>query len=292
MPVAQFNQVVDAINLIKRIHRHSNFVSFHRGSNLKLFAAPRANDLDTMLGYTDQLLEDAYFSINGLWQPWLNSALVSHLTACFLDVDVHDALLAEHIETLIARVHELAPEAEIAMPSIIVRSGRGFWPLWLLREPDDPERAVACTQNNRALWQQGQRALAEPLKAYGITPDFAALNLPRVTRVPNSLNSKAGRRVSYTVSTGSNGHPLIYTLRELAEALGVPGRHPNSKSQPQVPAPASAAARDIGRSPDRKKTRGWRVLRDRRRRDFNRLLSIRGGAMNEGSRNHAALLLA
>jgi hypothetical protein len=273
------------------VHRHENFITFHRG-DYKQFVAMRPGELESMLPtFADQLISDAYYSISGMRKPWRKASLVSHFTSCFADIDLHDdPSVGTHafdvsVERLIARATTLAAESEIPIPSIIVRSGRGFWLFWLLRESGDSELAVSCSSDTRAIWTRMQRTLADRLAKCGIDPDRAALSPERLTRFPNSVNTRVGRRVAYTVNLNAGGKVIFYTLSEIASSLRIDER-PASFIR-LLPQTHRFGGRDVSR-----RANGWRALRDRRLRDYEILLELRGGYFQVGVRNRAALLLA
>ena len=288
-PAAEY---LNEVSLIRMVHRHDNFITFNR-SDYKQFVAMRPSELESMLPtFADQLIADAYYSISGMRRKWRTASLVSHFTSCFADIDLHDdpsvgtRAFDVSVEKLIARAITLAAESEIPAPSIIVRSGRGFWLFWLLTEPGDSELAVICSPDTRAIWTRMQRTLAARLAKCGIDPDRAALSPERLTRFPNSINTRAGRRVAYTVNLNADGKVSFYTLSEIASILRIDG-HPAAfiRLLPQ------STQRFGGRGVSRR-ANGWRALRDRRLRDYEILLELRGGYFQEGVRNRAALLLA
>jgi hypothetical protein len=289
---------LDEVVLLQMIHRHDNFITFHRGDQYKQIAAMRPSELRSMLPtFADQLIADAFYTIDGMREKWRNAALVSHFTSCFADVDLHDdptiGTLAFDVtvEKAIARAITLAADGEIPPPSIIVRSGRGFWLFWLLKESDDSESAATCSWHTRPVWTRMQRALADRLAKGGINVDRAAQSPERLTRFPNSINTKAGRRVGYTVNLDTSGHVIFYTLSEIAARLQIEGQPAAFIRLPSVAGSGMQMQAPIGRSVSRR-ANGWRALRDRRLRDYEILLELRGGSFQDGVRNHAVLLLA
>jgi hypothetical protein len=291
---------LDEVGLLQLVHRHDNFVTFEQGDSFKKALAVRPAEFGTMLPtIAEQLIKDAYYSINGLWKKHRNAALVSRFTSCFADVDLHDdpaigtPAFDVTVEKVIARAITLAAEGEIPQPSIIVRSGRGFWLFWLLQESTESEQAVPCSASTRPIWTRMQRAIADRLAKCGIDADRAAQSPERLTRYPNSINTRAGKRVGYTVNFDAHTRaPMFYTLSEIAAKLGIE-EQPSAfiRLLPAVDRICTQAHAPTGRSAS-KRANGWRALRDRRLRDYQMLLELRGGFFQKGLRNHAALLLA
>ncbi len=235
------------VGQIRLIHRgNDGFVTFSiKVGELWLeVGGVRASDLEQMFPeFQHALTADSYFSINSMYgagrcqwledgtrQPYLHQqtglpdvkrgkAYVRYLNACFTDLDWHGdnfdyAWL--HGEILRAQDAGLIPPA-----SIIARSGRGAWLLWLLRDlkDDGPQRAWP---ERLEQWCRIQRAIQQRLASLG--SDRNALDPARVTRIPGSLNSAAkpgSRVVTYSLQADQRGTPFIYNLEELAEWFGV-----------------------------------------------------------------------
>jgi hypothetical protein len=287
------------------------WITFHtrKGENpFYRIAAKRPSDLGGLFpDVVADLAEDAYFSINGFYQPWCKSKLVANINAVWLDIDYHkepDPQMAA--EEGIASVMRLGVTGKIPEPTLYVRSGRGFWCFWRLRNVDgdalttkDP--AVRCT------WERLMRGVIVSLRAYGYPVDAGSSTIERRTRMPESINSKAGSKVTYTVNYGAHGGPISYTLPELARWFNVsevpllqlppPASTTVSTSQNDsslvsiVPASSDSicvtSVNHLGR-----KSSGQRALCERRLRDLETLLELRGGRFHAGCRNNATMLYA
>jgi hypothetical protein len=147
--------------------------------------------------------------------------------------------------------------------------------------------------------------LRDRLATRGFPVDGAAGDLARLTRIPGSINTKAGREVVYDFFFKTDGafRPIVYTLPELARSLGEPETvepfvcppPKRLRLSPDLSAAIADRNTETNRGPRSAKSErgatGSRALRLRRFRDFDLLVSIRG-KFPDGVRNRAALLLA
>ena len=220
---------------LKIIHRHDGYISFHAGSQLKLVGALKPQELDTMFpALLEQLTRDAYYSINGLRRKWRNAKLVSHINACWVEVDYHDATDPQQAARMgLLNIHAMIAHGTLPEPSVIVNSGRGFWVFWCLRDETAPNRAPSAAPNSRALWTRLERKIADMLRLAGLPVDGAASTIERLTRLPESINSKSETKVAYTVNFDRDGRPIEYPMRELADRLDVPETLPASFCRPK-----------------------------------------------------------
>lgn len=123
-------------------------------------------------------------------------------------------------------------ESGLPEPTLIIASGGGLYPLWLLSEPaiiTDANRADIADLSAR--WQAVIKAAANRLGyEYGDVGDLA-----RVLRIPGTINRKAGReRMCGTAEYNGTAYTLD-ELRKIAESIEVP--------EPEKPARARALAR-------------------------------------------------
>lgn len=178
--------------------------------------------------------QDGYFSINSqyrypirnpynlcdedgklLYLPARHRKHLRHLTACYVDLDIHRLNITTG--KAIGAVIDAQDQGLIPPASVITRSGRGIWLLWLLRDPkgglqhgyDEKERA----------WSKIQVAIGAKFR--NLAADPLAKDCSRVTRIPGSMNRKAGQRVGYWVQYDTDGQIPTYTLQSLADALHV-----------------------------------------------------------------------
>jgi hypothetical protein len=126
------------------------------------------------------------------------------------------------------------------------------------------------------LWNGVQDELGCRLADIGA--DRGALDIARIVRVPNSINSKVEQRVRYLFPSSDGRRGYTYTIEQLAFHLGV--------EEPRV--------RISGRSssaPSKCAVTGHRALNEHRLHDFLRLRDMRG-YFSHGARNNAALIFA
>jgi hypothetical protein len=277
---------------ILRLHRHlDGYVIFLLGSDdtLAPAVAIRARDLETYFPeWQERFMKDAYCSINGSWRllkhgrhggaygyPKHDTASLRYLCANYADIDCHK--LGIDFWDAVERVGVHVEAGKIPPISIIVRSGRGAWLLWLLREASDPLLAQRAWPEKLDLYSQIQRAIYERLADIGADP--AGTDSTRHIRVPGSLHTGSERLVTWHIQSNGTGD-FVYTIQDMAQFFGVKGRELEKWSQ---------NAFDRQRNPNKKK--GWLALNDYRLRDFERLRSLRGG-FNKGHRNSAVLVYA
>jgi hypothetical protein len=139
---------------------------------------------------------------------------VAQLNALFVDLDPIQPTLFQSRDFLLSCIRDLVP-AVIPQPNILVCSGRGHWLLWLL-EPT-PSQALP-------LWLEIEAYLVRSLAHLGADPK--AKDVTRVMRLPGTINSKSGQRVTF-----EQLHQDRYRLDQLA-AGGYLQRKPKAESRP------------------------------------------------------------
>jgi hypothetical protein len=284
---------------IRAIHRHADgVITFHRKSAAGVF--------ENLFGFSSKYLEsmfpeiaeqleiDSYFSINAFFHPEKGrhyipaaqarqASKLRYLCAAFADVDSHK--LGLDFGTAFGMVLSAQEKGEILPASIIVRSGRGLWLLWLLSDHRNPELPCRAFPEKVRAYVDVNRAIAERLAVVGADPAARdALRLMRVagSKNPRSKNVPEHPRVKFWLQCGAQGKPAVYTLDRLAEFFGA--------NLPRLDDPSKRALLDARRAPG-DRLRGHAQLNARRLREFNLLWAARGG-FDEGHRNHAALVYA
>ena len=201
----------------------------------------RADELRTMLpAFAEWLTHDSYFTIGSYYRPapyknratglpdvWRKEKYLAKLTACYTDIDCGRPESEEPGAALEWRQaqHEtelLADSGLIPQPSIMARSGRGIYVLWLLRDERDPMRPPHAWPEKLQLYKLCNRALNAIMRTHALPADKIAIDAARVLRVPGSIHRKSGRRVEYVVQLDQHGHGFVYTLPELATFLKLP----------------------------------------------------------------------
>ena len=138
-----------------------------------------------------------------------------HLTACYVDLDIHRLRITAG--QAIGAVIDAQERGDIPNASVITRSGRGIWLLWLLQDPNGGLQR-GFPEKERA-WSRIQAAIGARFQS--LAADQNARDCSRVTRIPGSLNRKAGQRVGYWVYYDAEGQIPTYTLQSLADAFQV-----------------------------------------------------------------------
>jgi hypothetical protein len=291
-PVPGIGQAdLDAINAL---HRHPGFAPIEQppptegGKRLWLYKGKVAD-----LNISDPLsapLSDAYLPINGLTKGWRNNRLVGYLNSVFADVDFHtDPNPRVKAEEAIGRFRVLAAKGDVPYPSIVVRSGRGAWFHYLIRE-DSSDRSVVRTLATLELWQQLQNRFAYLLTENGFVPDPQARTLSNLIRLPGSLNSSAGgASVLYDV-TYRDGGPIAYTMDELARLMHLPAVTVAPVSHWHATAYSPRAPSTGVKMPNRRACRD--ALIERRERGFWLVVgTTHGGIIKDGDRGAFAFAL-
>lgn len=296
------------VDPIIQIHRGADgYVSIHRkhAGRWEDVASIRVSDLQRVFPQLRRELEaDSYFSINAFYRPGYGTGLsgfpkahrkgkdARYLNACFVELDAHGAQSFE-VGFWLGIVVATQDRGLIPPASLICRSGRGLWLLWLLHHEQDPRIPPRAFAEHVLLFNALQGALSERLRKVveeinsrkdGCSPgsqcsvDSSVKDVARVMRVPGSINSNASlsapTRVQFWPQLDNRGKGYSYTLRGLAGLLGVeaPELRKDFQSKP---------------GSNQKAIRGWRALWQQRFDDFHALRAIRG-TFQEGCRNRAA----
>ena len=263
----------------------------------------RAEDLRTTLpAFAEWLTQESYFTVCSYYRPapylnpktglpdvWRKEKYLSKLTACYTDLDCgrpesEDPGAALEWREAQYEAGILADRGIIPQPSIMARSGRGVYLLWLLRDEKDPSKPPHAWPEKLELYKLCNRALNSRIRAHALPADKAAIDAARVLRVPGSIHRKTGRRVEYIVQLDETGKGFIYTLPELARIL-------------ELPAPASElppATRSLARPPLYRRVKkpgsaplrshGQQKLQALRAQDLLTIEAWRGGFKRRGEK--------
>ncbi len=151
---------------------------------------------------------------------WLNVA--------FADLDCYNLGLS--VADTIGALIELQDEGRIPPASVIVRSGRGVWVLWLLIDTMNPETGTKDVYGVTHTPDTPQRACSWAMREYAAVQGAIVRSLAHLgadeqvpaTRhapMPGSEKTRAGERVRYWVQQTDSGIPR-YTLPALSKAFG------------------------------------------------------------------------
>ncbi len=145
------------------------------------------------------------------------------LNATWVDLDTGRATGEDgarlKTETALEKFWELVGIGKLPRPSLIVKSGRGAWILYLLHDREDKDRPPKAGKKTLAMQRAICEELARQLSHLGADPK--SVDPARVFRVPYSTNPKSKRRARWDYFTDPDGKTLTYSLGELIEKLGV-----------------------------------------------------------------------
>jgi hypothetical protein len=280
----------DALTAIETIHRHaSGVLTFHRKNDgvFENVSAIRSEHMRRLFWLGNpRLSSDSFMSVNAFWDPAVGPHLLSavrsrkreglrYLCACFADIDCYKIGCSSN--DAIDMTLDLQGRGMIPNVSVLVKSGRGIWLLWLLHDVEDPKTAPRAWREKLGQYIQIQTKINEKFAHLGAD----ARDPLRLIRIPGSLHSIANTRVSYLFHTNALGDQYTYTLDELSSGFAVLER-----AKPSLPpSRASHSSRNLG-------SRGPKALTEYRMADFLTLLELRGGGFDKGCRNRAAMYYA
>jgi hypothetical protein len=224
------------LSVIDLVHRgHGGYVSFASKASGKWqdLGCVRADLLRGLFGadWLERELDvDAYFGLHGIFAtgyhrpastlpqlaPTLRKAKhVRWLTTMHVDLDTYN--VGMDAEDGVAAVLRAAREGSIPPPSMFSLA-HGCWAWWLLRDEHTkgPVRAWPETVDR---WASIQGRLHQRLAHLG--SDAAQLHAAAHTRVPGSIHGKTKRRVAWLGCFDDEGKPFLYTLEEMANAVGI-----------------------------------------------------------------------
>jgi hypothetical protein len=285
---------------IKALHRHDGYITFivkddEGGDRLARRFAIRADALDTWFPqFTADLMRNSFCSINGGYtlanrnttSPYgralHNTDSLRYLCACYCDIDYYDRKLTRL--QVIMELERMWESGELPQASMVVDSGKGMWLLWLLHDAEHPERAHlgAWTDNpndHLLLYTRINKALHKLLDHIGA--DHIADGV-RSIRVPGSFRNDTERFVKWSIH-GDSDRAMSYTLKELAERLGVT-LTPRS--------PSERAAIDSTSVSTGNRKNGWKQTNLNRLHAFVTIKDQRGGGFRDSCRHKAAFLYA
>jgi hypothetical protein len=178
---------------ILELHRHNDgYVVFSSksGDDLVDRCAVRADELQTYFPqFRDQLAKNSFVGINADWRlargkgprgfPAHHTGNLRYLCACYVDLDYYRMGL--DFGTAFGTVIDYQDQGKIPPASIIVRSGRGLWLLWLVHDPSNPGQAQRAFAEKIDLYLRIERAIVDRLCDLG--SDAAARCAVRRVRI-------------------------------------------------------------------------------------------------------------
>ena len=315
---APYGDIDSTLGIFREIHRDPNsYVALGRKRVLdgewENIAQERVGDFHEMFpGIAHFLLYDAFWSANGFWTtktrrdaatgavfPELNpisgrpdvrkdAKALRRLNACYVDIDSGRPTSDEeggrlHYRAVLYRVGVLADLGLIPQPSIMARSGRGVYLLWLLNHERLPDESPRAFPPEIGLYKRINKALGWIVKQAGLPTDKNAHDAVRVLRIHGSINSKAPDvPVHYTLQYLQGGKIPRYTLNELAKAMNQPGECGELPAElnPNLPGPRARGTQKKGSRP--KGINGLHAIGRLRAEALICLSNYRGGFLKAG----------
>lgn len=128
---------------------------------------------------------NCYISINTFYKPERRVRSVRHLNAFFVDLDYYNKGISK--EDVFHAIEFFIHTDRMVEPTFVIDSGRGLYIIWKI------EDVPGIYKQTKALYQHIQEYIYELFKDVGA--DASAKDIARVLRVPNSLHTKANKRV-------------------------------------------------------------------------------------------------
>lgn len=184
-------------------------------------------------GILDFILEDSYFTVNasykvkpykskltGLPAPERQEIYLRYLNATYADLDFYKAGGLDWGDML-AIIAKAQDAGRLPPASIIGRSGRGAYLLWLLTSERQGAQQRAFPEEIQT-YKQINKAIIERLDA--IDKRLGADHIydaARILRIPGSTNTKAQQKVEFIIQVVKGTIP-VYTLNALSCFFGLP----------------------------------------------------------------------
>lgn len=179
--------------------------------------ADTALDAASLSAYRFDARSNYYVTRNGFSGRRRLDARVRQLNSIFLDVDFHDGATADRdalIADVLQRVESAVAGGALPQPTMVVNSGRGVHLYYVLQRSVPYRVRGGGNVNEKGISYfshvQGQLAdvLDEVLSGIeGAKVDRAVFDLARVSRIPDTYNTKAGR-YARLVSVGETYYHL------------------------------------------------------------------------------------
>ena len=161
--------------------------------------------LQNVLGYEF----NTYLSMNSFKTPLNTISNLYSLNALWSDIDFYN--VEEYKDKTYLEMIKIVSENKLIKkipPSFFVFSGRGFYPIWLIKDA----HAASCLP----LWNKLMQTIHEELKQYGA--DSSGTEASHVLRLAGSNNTKSNCK-SRIVKEEIIFNPKRYTLKELSALI-------------------------------------------------------------------------
>jgi len=221
------------VGMIEAVHRSDpdGHIVFHRKTG-KAFPHVQSIRVRNLAQWIPQLLDelrlDSYMSVNLFAPPGPRHVRTADMcrTLCANFVDADHYKLGLSFEASVAVLYGAVAGHLLPAPSVVARSGRGAYALWVYAE-----RTPATAEAVR-LWNEIQARLVGLLERIGADPK--AKDLARVLRTPGSYHSRAAARVHYVPSLTAAGDMIAYTLDDMFALVQVPVTWPPPPTLPEA----------------------------------------------------------
>jgi hypothetical protein len=153
---------------------------------------------------------DSFVSQGQFWRAQRRIAALRSMGLLWCDLG-DDGELGRYGDSFaVQRILEVADEAGIPTPSLIVASGRGYHTKWLFT------RAVPWQALDR--WNVVERTISERLQE-PLNADLRAVDAARVLRVVGTMNSRSGTVARVVWCNNVDDEPLRYGFDTLADEI-------------------------------------------------------------------------
>ncbi len=161
--------------------------------------------------------ENIYISMSTFYKPMRRIETIKEIGSLFIDLDTYNTKFTK--TQILMNLEENYFNRSIPIPNLIIDSGRGLTLVWSIEKV--PYKALP-------LWKAVQEYLYSQLKEFGA--DRKALDVTRILRVPGSINSKSGTRVTILEK-----YEYKYTLREIQSEFlpDLDENRPKKKGRPK-----------------------------------------------------------
>lgn len=179
-------------------------------------------------GLSEQLRENSYFTINGArpHAPDRKTESMKFLTALKADFDWHHPDRVLTADEMLLLMFDSIHKVGMPRPSLFTISGRGVWALWRIASDD---RGQPADIQHADVYYRLNGSLLKALAAHvpdGCDVDQKVKDIPRVMRVPQSINTKAGDAPVQFFHLSDDMH----TLPEFATVLCVRPKDAHGKT--------------------------------------------------------------
>jgi hypothetical protein len=310
-------------NIIKAIHRGPDgYVGFCRKTQKSnrifkngkpvffenLFSIP-IEEIEPIINQQKAWLRiDSYFTINTPYRtahgpknrrtklPNVERKEVNlrYLNACYLDIDCgrtksENPFQKRSVEKTFIIIKQLIENNVIPAPSITAKSGRGIYIFYLLRRNENSNLPPEARPEKISAYKTINKELGKKCMDY-LPWDKSAFDAARVLRTPGSIHSNTNQTVKYEIQYDQNQKPIMYTMPQLAEFVGLKTKA--EKSMAVISNPKEQLYRTTikkGSTPKRRKSQI--ELKKKRVQDILTIEKKRGG-YQKGKRRRVITIYA